>query len=163
MGQTKIAVAAAFAAVAVLAAAASALGPRQAPDKPGDKDKCPVCGMFVSRHPNFVARIVFKDDTYAFFDGVKDMFRYYFDLKTYNPGRAIADIAGISVTEYYTLKPVDGLQAFYVIGSDILGPMGNELIPIAGADKAGVFLEDHKGKAILRFSEITPEVIRSLD
>jgi len=154
---------AAFAAVTALTALTLAAGSQQAPDKPGEKDKCPVCGMFVAKYPNFLALIVFKDGSYAFFDGVKDMFRYYFDLKTYNPEKTIPDIASVSVTEYYGLTLIDGKEAVYVMGSDVRGPMGNELIPIAGEDRARTFLEDHKGKAILKFSQITPEVIKNLD
>ncbi len=150
-------------AVAVLGALTLAAGSQQAPDKPGEKDKCPVCGMFVAKYPNFLARIVFKDGSYAFFDGVKDMFRYYFGLKTYNPEKTSADIASVSVTEYYGLTLIDGKEMFYVMGSDVRGPMGNELIPIAGEDRARTFLEDHKGTAILKFSQITPEIIKNLD
>ncbi len=48
------------------------------PVKPAPTDKCPVCGMFVAKYPDFVARIDFKDGSYAFFDGVKDMLKFYF-------------------------------------------------------------------------------------
>ncbi len=48
-----------------------------APVKPGPRDRCPVCGMFVSKYPNWIAQIEFKDGSREFFDGPKDMFRYY--------------------------------------------------------------------------------------
>ncbi len=48
--------------------------------KPSPKDKCPVCGMFVVKYPDFVGEIVFKDGSYAVFDGAKDMFKYYLEL-----------------------------------------------------------------------------------
>jgi len=97
--------------------------------KPGPKDKCPVCGMFVAKYPDFVAVLTFKDGAHAFFDGVKDLMRYYFNLQKYNPARKRDDIAQIHVTDYYTLGFIDGFKAFYVSGSDIHGPMGKELIP----------------------------------
>ena len=28
---------------------------------PGSKDTCPVCGMFVSRYPDWVATVLYKD------------------------------------------------------------------------------------------------------
>ena len=43
-----------------------------------DKDKCPVCGMFVAKYPGFLAQIQFRDGSIAFFDGPKDFFKYYF-------------------------------------------------------------------------------------
>ena len=71
------------------------------PAKIGPGDKCPVCGMFVAKYPDFVDQIIFKDGTHAFFDGVKDMMKYYFDLPKYNPKKTKADIAAILVTDYY--------------------------------------------------------------
>jgi len=126
-------------------------------------DKCPVCGMFVAKYPDFVGQIVFKDGSHAFFDGVKDMMKYYFDLPKYNPSKTQPDIAHILVTDYYSLKLVDGLQAFYVIGGDVFGPMGKELMPFKEEVAAKEFKADHKGTAILTFKDITPEGIKTLD
>ena len=119
--------------------------------------------MFVAKYPDFVDQIVFKDGTHAFFDGVKDMMKYYFDLPKYNPGKTKADIAAILVTDYYNLKLINGLQAFYVIGSDVFGPMGKELMPFKDESAAKEFKVDHKGTSILAFKDITPELIKTLD
>ena len=73
--------------------------------KPSPKDKCPVCGMFVAKYPDFVAEIVFKDGSYAVFDGAKDMFKYYLDLKRFNPAKKPADIRSIYVTDYERCNP----------------------------------------------------------
>ena len=35
------------------------------------------------------------------------------------------DIAAVRVNDYYTKTPTDALQAYYVIWSDIYGPMGS--------------------------------------
>ncbi|RJR46996.1 MAG: nitrous oxide reductase accessory protein NosL [Deltaproteobacteria bacterium] len=131
--------------------------------KPGPKDKCPVCGMFVAKYRDFVASVVFKDGSPAFFDGVKDLMKYYFEPAKYHPDKTTADIAAIYVTDYYTLKLIDGRQAYYVVGSDVYGPMGRELIPFAEEKAAKEFLKDHKGKSLLKFSEITPALLGTLD
>jgi copper chaperone NosL len=133
------------------------------PAKITPADKCPVCGMFVAKYPDFVDQIVFKDGTHAFFDGVKDMMKYYFDLPKYNPQKTAADIAAILVTDYYTLKLGDGLKAWYVAGSDVYGPMGKELMPFKDEAAAKEFKADHKGTAILSFQDITPALIKTLD
>jgi copper chaperone NosL len=149
-------------AIMVLAASVSwAADP--APEKPSPTDKCPVCGMFVAKYPDFVARLVFKDGSQAFFDGVKDLMKYYFDLAKYNHAQKVADIAAVFVTDYYSLKLIDGYKASYVVGSDVFGPMGRELIPFAEEKAAREFLRDHKGKSLLTFPEITPALIGSLD
>jgi nitrous oxide reductase accessory protein NosL len=131
--------------------------------KPGLKDKCPVCGMFVAKYPDWVVEILFRDGTSAFFDGTKDMFKYYFNLKRYNPSKTLNHIDSIYVTEYYSLTFIDGTQAYYVIGSDTYGPMGRELIPFKERESAKDFLKDHKGKAILKFKEVTSDIIKGLD
>jgi len=131
--------------------------------KPGAKDKCPVCGMFVAGYPAFLAEIRFKDGFRAYFDGPKDLLRYYFEPDKYHPGRKTGDIASVHVTDYYSLEMIDGRQAFYISGSDVLGPMGNELVPVGRKDQARTFLDDHKGKSLLKFNEITLEIVNHLD
>jgi copper chaperone NosL len=131
--------------------------------KPTKQDKCPVCGMFTYRYPDFLSSITYADGHKVFFDGAKDMFKYYFNLQKYAPGRSSAQIARIFVTEYYDMHALDARKAFYVVGSDVYGPMGHELIPFASPDDAEAFFNDHKGRRILTFETITPAVIKRLD
>ena len=74
-----------------------------------------------------------------------------------------ADIAAIAVTDYYGLARSDAHSAWYVIGSDTLGPMGHELIPLVTEEDAQGFLADHAGRRILRFGDVTPDLIRDLN
>lgn len=113
--------------------------------KPTPADKCPVCGMFVAKYPDFVAQVVFKDGTSPFFDGVKDLMKFYFASAKYNPSKKSGDIAGIFVMDYYNLKLIDGLAAWYVVGSDVYGPKGKELMPFQDEAAAKEFKVDHKG------------------
>ena len=126
-------------------------------------DKCPVCGMFVAKYPDFLAQVIYTDGTYALFDGAKDLFKYLFALDTYAAGRNRADIVSVYVTDYYSLSPVDGRTAWYVVGSDVFGPMGRELIPFAREAEAREFLQDHAGTGLLRFDTVTPAIIGTLD
>ena len=133
------------------------------PHKVGPKDKCPVCGMFVAKYPDFAAQIQFRDGSIFHFDGAKDMFKYYLNLSRYAPGKKPADITAVLVTNYYDLTLTDALPANYVVGSDVFGPMGRELIPFAKESEALDFLKDHKGKSLLRFRDVTPAVLKPLD
>ena len=119
--------------------------------------------MFVYKYPDWLGEIIFKDGSAAFFDGAKDLFKYYFNLKKYNPAKTIKDIAAIYVTEYYDFEVIDARSAYYVVGSDVYGPMGKELIPFVNQSDAGAFKQDHKGKHILRFENVNPGVIKKLD
>jgi copper chaperone NosL len=133
------------------------------PVLPTGTDKCPVCGMFVAKYPDFLAQLVFKDGSRAFFDGAKDMFKYYLNLVKYNPGEKQEDVAAVYVTDYYDLKLVDGTKAYFVIGSTVYGPMGKELIPFEHEDAAQDFMVDHSGVATLRFRDVTLEALKALD
>lgn len=124
--------------------------------------KCPVCGMFVAKFPDWTASARFKDGSTSYYDGPKDLFSHYFDTARYTPGKRQADIAALAVKEYYSVTMIDARSAYFVSGSDVSGPMGSELIPFSTEKDAASFKIDHKGKRILRFTEITPQIIKSL-
>lgn len=133
------------------------------PPPPEPREKCPVCGMFVAKYPDWVAVVTFEDGHSVYFDGAKDMFKYLFDVQKYDPSRAAAAVQQIHVTEYYDTRLIPAKTAFFVVGSDVYGPMGRELIPLATAADAKTFSADHDGRRTLRFGEVTPELIESLD
>lgn len=127
------------------------------PPKPGKGERCPVCGMFVAPYPDWIASMQFRDGSWLFFDGAKDLLRYYFSLPNKNDPRSHADIVQLYVTDYYSTRPVAASEVYYVLGSDVNGPMGAELIPVKGKAAAESFLVDHHGKKILSFSELSAD------
>ncbi len=149
-----------IAAAAVLAAPAALGGD---PPRPGPKDKCPVCGMFVAKYPDWTGHAELADGTRLVFDGAKDLFKFVLEPGRWLPSRTRADVKVATVTDYYALAPVDAHAALYVVGSDVLGPMGRELVPFARRTDAEEFLRDHRGTRILSFDEVTADVVRALD
>ncbi len=129
---------------------------------PSSKDKCPVCGMFVAKFPDWTATISFKDNSSLFFDGAKDLFTYFHNMKKYTPTRNQGDIVRITVRDYYALQQIDARSAWFVSGSDVYGPMGHELIPFAREADGREFMRDHKGKKILRFNEVSVGIVKGL-
>jgi len=127
------------------------------------KERCPVCGMFVSPYPKWITQIQFKNGHHHSFDGMKCFCRFYFNPEKFNADHSAADFTRLLVRDYYTLKFVDHDEAYYVIGSDVLGPMGHELIPFQSLEQAKIFMVDHRGQKIIRFSEITPALLDKLD
>ncbi|MDD5401388.1 MAG: nitrous oxide reductase accessory protein NosL [Sulfurimonas sp.] len=117
-------------------------------------EKCPVCGMFVYKYPKWAAQIFYKDKHLSF-DGAKDMIKYYFEHKE--------GISKILVSDYYSQKAIDAAKAYFVIGSDIYGPMGHELIPFKNESEAKTFSLDHKGVKVLKFEEIKQKEVQKLD
>lgn len=131
--------------------------------EPGPRDTCPVCGMFVAKYPEWIGTVLYKDGHAHHFDGAKDLFKYLMDLPKWAPDHRVEDISAIGVTEYYGLTLIDARQAFYVTGSDVLGPMGHELIPLTSRADAEEFMSDHKGRVILQFDQVAPEMLMMLD
>jgi copper chaperone NosL len=152
----------AWAAIALLLLSTAAVAEEPAP-RPTRTDKCPVCGMFVSRYPDWTARVAFQDGSSAWFDGAKDLFKFLLEPGWFLPGKKVADVRSVTVTDYYAVTPLDAKEAFFVVGSDVFGPMGRELVPFGQRTEAEEFLRDHRGKMILRFGDVTRAVLDGLD
>lgn len=132
------------------------------PDKiipvgPGAKDRCPVCGMFVAPYPTWVAALKLTDGKVEYFDGPRDMFLRYFALGGKSSG------AEVFVTDYYAAKLIPASGAFFVTGSDVIGPMGAELVPLGSADEAAGFMKDHDGKRVYAFGEVVEDTLKPQD
>lgn len=123
--------------------------------------RCSICGMFVAKYEDWITQVRLSDDSVMYFDGVKDMLVYYFNPVKYSQFEQ-KDIREIWVKDYYTLQWQDGFTAFYVIGSDVYGPMGKEFIAFAKRDAAENFLKDHKGTKVITFNEITDDLVQSM-
>jgi len=122
--------------------------------------KCPVCGMFVSKYPKWAAQID-VGGKHHYFDGVKDMMKYYIFDADFPYDRT--KITAMLVTDYYTLEAIPAHEAYYVLGSKQYGPMGNELIPFKTEKEAKDFIVDHGGDRIVRFDKITAKMVMALD
>jgi nitrous oxide reductase accessory protein NosL len=120
--------------------------------KPIPRDhKCPVCGMYPYKYPAWASMMAIGKTRY-YFDGIKDMMKYYLLAQKYRYDRN--RIGSMVVQDFYRLVPVDATEAWYVTGSDVRGPMGEELVPFASRKDAETFLADHHGRRIVRFHEI---------
>ena len=124
------------------------------------KSRCAVCGMMVAKYPQWVTQLKTSSEV-LLFDGVKDMMAYYLEPEMYGgqQGEAVNDIY---VKDYYSQQWVNALSAIYVVGSDVLGPMGHEFIPFESRDGAENFLKDHKGSQVLVFSEISLVMVKKM-
>ena len=140
-----------------------ARGADGAPPIPGPRDLCPVCGMLVAKYPNWVAIVEHEGGRARFFDGAKDLFKYLFDVPKYGGSGKSAGVVRRWVTEFYGLTRIEARKALFVVGSDVLGPMGNELVPLASREEAEEFLADHKGRRILTFAEVSRDLVEKLD
>lgn len=130
-------------------------------------EKCPVCGMFAYKYPKWVARISYNENGKTInhaFDGPKDMLKFYQNPAKWGNYTKHSDAElTVLVSDYYTGAVIDGKKAFYVIGSDVNGPMGKEFIPFSTLKSAQTFIKDHKGLQIVEFSKIDELLVYAQD
>lgn len=127
--------------------------------KPGKKDRCPVCGMFAYKYPKWIAGFVFKSGQTYFHCCPKCMLHNLNHIAKYQPGETRENLELIWVTEYYTTRKMVAQDVLFVVGTDLVGPMGLDLIPVKGMEAANNLKQDYDGDLILTIDKITPEII----
>ena len=92
--------------------------------------KCVVRLIKVYKDPAWVAKIELKNGKKLFFSSPKSMFEFYFRPgKWFEIGvKSEKDFKEILVTDFKTLKSVKAKGAFYIYGSNITGPAGDDLV-----------------------------------
>ena len=124
--------------------------------------RCPVCGMYPYRSPQWMGQIVFNDQTASTFDSPVDMFRFLNNMVLFDKQHKPADVGAIWVADFGTKAWVDAKKAFYVIGSKALGPMNDPNLPAFATREAADAHINAQGGKVLLFGEVTREVIKSL-
>jgi hypothetical protein len=80
-------------------------------------------------------------------------------LTSWRTGKSQA--IALRVQEYYDRRPRPADELRFVIGGDVVGPMGPDLVPVDPA-RAAKFIQDHGADRALRLDEITPDVLNGL-
>ena len=122
---------------------------------------CGKCGMYPAKYPRWQSQIIFKDGTMTPFDGCKCMFNLMLSMDQYDKAHSMDDVAAVWVKDFSSGKWIDGTEAYFVVGSKMMGPMGKELIPLADQAAAMKFHQEQGGNMMM-YAEITPEVLKSL-
>ncbi len=161
---------AAAAVVLAFPTASMAAEPLELPD--GSKldltHKCPFCRMPIGgkdaqgvtvtykdgRMVTFagVAAAVFKDGRVVGFEGARCLFIYNSVPQKYDAD--VRDIKYQFVTDFVSKKFIDLAKAFLVLGSNVKGPMGYELIAFSTKEEAAKFASENDGKWIVQLHEV---------
>lgn len=119
-----------------------------------ETDRCPVCGMRPAKHQKFASAIVTKQGQTYYFCGTGCMMKGWLHPEVFL-GRFKAALARAVTPEYFGGKPIDAMQARWVAGSDVVGPMGRVLVPLKDDADVEVFRKRHGGKTVFRLAELT--------
>jgi len=116
-------------------------------------ERCAKCGMDVESAPRWIAGLTLEDGTDQRFCSPRCLFAWR--IQTGAEGSPW-------VTEYYSQQRMPAAELHFVVGSDVIGPMGSALVPVAGLKAAEQFRHDHDGERVVELSEITLELLQSL-
>jgi len=126
---------------------------------------CLVRHIKVYKAPRWVAKIEVRNGKTVYFSSPKSLFEFY-----HRPGKwfdvgvkSERDFSKIVVTDYATLKPINAEEAFYVYGSGVTSPSGDDLVPFKSEAEAKKFSKVQNGKRILKFDEVPDALIRLLN
>ena len=114
--------------------------------------RCATCGMRVDPKSTWRADLVTANGL-VHFDTPRCA------LLAWRGGKTVA--SSLMLADFYDQRwqSAEGLR--FVLGSDVVGPMGADLVPVDPA-RTPKFLSDHNGARALALAEITPNVLSSL-
>ena len=126
---------------------------------------CIVRHFKVYKNPKWISKIELQNGKKIFFFFSKSMFEFYFlPGKWFDVGvRSEKDFKDILVTDFKTLKAVKAKGAFYIYGTNVTSPAGDDLIPFDSYAAAEEFSKAHNGKRILSFREVSDALIRLIN
>ncbi|WP_457747512.1 nitrous oxide reductase accessory protein NosL [Sulfurimonas sp.] len=119
----------------------------------------------VYKYPSWVAKVELSSGKEIYFSSPKSMFEFYFRPgKWYELGvKSEDDFKTIYVTDFKTSQAVNAKGAFYVYGSNVTSPAGDDLVAFDSYKDAQEFAKKHNGKRVLGFREVSDALIRLLN
>jgi nitrous oxide reductase accessory protein NosL len=109
--------------------------------------------MMPAKHTKFASAIQLKSGETYYFCGTGCMIRtwmhpeVFLNVSTDKLDRCV-------VPEYFSGEHINGLSAFWVAGSDVVGPMGPALVPLKSGDDVDAFRKRHGGKVVFKMGEL---------
>jgi copper chaperone NosL len=120
---------------------------------------CKICGMISAEYPGPKAQIQYKKGESETFCGTPHMF-----MATLHPERPrnisamyVHDM-GEADWDHPKNEWIDAKTAYYVLGGDKKGPMGEPLVPFSALKGAESYVKEHRGR-IVKFEEITMDML----
>jgi nitrous oxide reductase accessory protein NosL len=118
-----------------------------------ERERCAQCGMFVDIAPSWTTGATTASGDPIRFDTPRCLAGWW---RTPS-GRGARDAW---VTSYYDQSRLPAADAHFVLGSDVIGPMGPDFVPLGTAEQAARFRADHHGTRVLRFPDLDPSLLR---
>jgi nitrous oxide reductase accessory protein NosL len=124
-------------------------------------DRCPVCGMQVKKHPKFASALELQDGRTFYFCGTGCLIRTWLHPELFVRVEK-PELKRAMVRDYFEGRPLSALEAYWVAGSDIVGPMGPALVPLRSEQDVETFRERHGGKTVFRLGDLDDATFRAI-
>jgi hypothetical protein len=115
--------------------------------------RCKYCGMKIDPSSAWRAELTTADGSTAAFDAPRCA------LASWRSGATPA--RSLRVQEYYDRTWRNAEELRFVVGGDVVGPMGKDLVPV-DPSRTTKFIQDHAADRALRLDEITMDVLRAI-
>jgi len=121
--------------------------------------------MKVYKEPKWVSKIELTNGKKLFFVSPKSMMEFYHQPgKWFDIGvKSESDFKDILVTDFKTGLPIKAKGAFFIYGTSVTSPAGDDLVTFNSYADAEEFSKKYNGKRILNFREVSPALIRLLN
>ena len=126
---------------------------------------CLVRKYKVYKNPKWVGKIELQNGKKIFFSSPKSLIEFY-----QRPGKwhevgvkSENDFKDIIVTDYVTMKPINAKEAFYIYGSRVTSPAGDDLVVLESREEAEKFAKEYNGKRVFKFNEVSSALIRLIN
>ena len=124
--------------------------------------RCPVCGMYPARSLDWAGQIIFSNGDAQFFDSPVSLLMFLNDVPRYSAGRTADDIVARYVTDVTSKEWIDAGAAFYVYGSNALGPMRAGNLPAFAARSAAEDFARRRGGEVRALGAIDAAMLQSM-
>lgn len=118
-------------------------------------DSCSLCGMIPVNFPGAKAQIHYENGRMEQFCCTLDLFTYF--LSPGGPTRITAiyvNDMGKADFDHPVGHWIDARKAFFVFGGDVMGIMGEALVPFALKEHVDAYVQKHGG-SMVKFDEVT--------
>ncbi|WP_201352683.1 nitrous oxide reductase accessory protein NosL [Hydrogenimonas urashimensis] len=117
----------------------------------------PVYGLPIGKYPKFEADVILKDGRTIRFCCVKAMLDFYYRpwlFPEFKVSRDRKEIERMIVRDYLDGTKTEAEKAWYVYGSRVAGPHGDDLIPLGSKVRAELFVKRYGGSRIMDFKTV---------
>ena len=124
--------------------------------------RCPVCGMYPARSPDWAGQIIFSNGDAQFFDSPVSLLLFLNDVPRYSAGRSSDDIVARYVTDVTSKEWIDAGAAFYVYGSNAMGPMRAGNLPAFAQRSAAEAFAQRRGGTVHTLGAIDAPMLQTM-